>query len=54
MKYTRDGAKINRLFTLATIVVMSIVMSLYVALLDEVSKPSNPTQHNKGVLNESK
>ncbi len=40
MKHTRDGAKVNRLFTLATILVMAIVMSLYVALLDEVSKPS--------------
>jgi hypothetical protein len=47
MKYTRDGAKINRLFTLATIVIMAIVMSLYVALLDNVKNYEVKTQKTK-------
>jgi hypothetical protein len=47
MKYTRDGAKINRLFTLATILIMAIVMSLYVALLDNVQNNQTNTQKIK-------
>ncbi|MEA1915759.1 MAG: hypothetical protein U9N30_10670 [Campylobacterota bacterium] len=38
MKHTRDGAKVNRFFTLATIVIMAAVMSLYVRFLDEMNQ----------------
>ncbi len=38
MRYTRDGAKVNRFFTLATIVIMAAVMSLYVRFLDEINQ----------------
>lgn len=48
-RYSRDGAKVNRLFTLATIVIMSAVISLYVNYIAPAQTDSKKKVKNSGL-----
>lgn len=38
MRYSEDGAKVNRLFTFATIIIMAVVISLYTHFYEELTQ----------------